>query len=358
MQLIGHFKCYNFIALGLTTLMISCGSAPKTEPIVVAPAPKPQISSMSQGLQAYKAGEWELGLEKFDQVIQSGANPNQAGDAYFYSAVCLKGLKRWQESNERFKKFLALQAQKNIQYQAMALYEMAENYEALGEESLAIAALNDALNRADALEPEVRVEILARLAGVYARIGNESEASIKYEQAESALSKLRKNSRQKTPPRWLPKTLFNMGKMSLKKITVTDFSLGLKPLERGQVWLLRAARLGHEDWSAKASFELIQVYKDAWAVIEAVPLKQEEDQLVALKEQQTQKVNMAVSLYNLVSRLKLERGFDFQKENKYEREIFENTSQLEKNLEIILKSRPVEQTLTPNAQEKEGIKRK
>ena len=137
-----------------------------------------------------------------------------------------------------------------------------------------------------------------------------------------------------------------------------DFTTGLKPLERGQVWLLRAARLNDSDWSSKASFELMQVYKDAWGVIEAIPLKPEEDRLLALKDQQSQKVLMAAALYNLLSRLKLERGFDFQKEDKYEKEVFETLAQIEGKLETVLKSRPVEQSLTPAAEEKEGLKRK
>ncbi|MGE3974996.1 MAG: hypothetical protein AB7F59_10775 [Bdellovibrionales bacterium] len=341
------------LSLGIlfSFLLLSCASEKKQpETPVVVPVVS-QATLMEQGLEAYKKAQWAPALEKFDQVIQSGANPKVASDAYYYSGICLKGLGRWTESIERFKKFHALQNQKNLQYQGLAFYEMAGAYEALSEDPLAIASLLDALQRASALAPEMKVEILARLASVYARIGNEPEAQKRYSEAETTLAKLRKSHKSKSIPPWLTKTLFNMGKMSLKKMTVGDFTSGLKPLERGQIWLLRAARFGDETWSSQAAYELTQVYRDAWGIIEAVPLRAEEDRLLALKEQQSQKVEMSIALYNLLSRLKLERGFDFQNENKYEKEIFENLTALEKNLELVLKSRPVEQALTPEGQE-------
>jgi hypothetical protein len=230
-------------------------------------------------------------------------------------------------------------------------------YEALADKSGAIAAFLDALNRLPKDNNPLGVEVLARLAGLYAQMGNDTEALKYYDSAEKKLLVLRRLQVTEEIPSWLPETLYNMGKMSLRPLNPDAFEVSLKPIERGQVWLLRVARMKVDLWSDLAAHDLINTYQAAWSLIEGVPLRSDTDRVMALKDQQDKKISMSVALYSLISKLKLERGYDFSIETKSEKLVFDAVSDVESHLETILKSRPVEQNLTPAAMEREGLKR-
>jgi hypothetical protein len=228
----------------------------------------------------------------------------------------------------------------------------------LGDKSGAIAAFIDSLNRLGSQPVPMRAELQACLAGLYAQMGNGSEARKLYDKAEKEISVLRRQHPEDGLPSWLAETLYNMGRAATKPLTTEDFDGSLRSFERAQIWLLKVARFNDKKWSEPAAKEILRLYDDAWRMIESVPLMDDSDRVLALKDQQDKKINMGVSLYNLLSRLKLERGYDFSLENKYEKSIYEKLAPMEAQLEILLKSRPVEQSLTPAALEREGLKRK
>jgi len=340
----------------LIILVFGIGCSSKTAK-VEAPSSVDSGKLVTVGLKELSDGDFDGALKNFETVLKKDSMSPYVPVATYNSGIALQGQKKFSEALERFRNALSYYSGKPSPQQADIFYHMAACYEALGDDPKTVAALLDVKNRFQFFPEEIHVEVLARLAGVYARLNNEVDAQKNYDLAEKALASLRKNILPRDNPPWMSKTLFNMGKMPLKKLVVEDFETGLKPLERGQVWLLRAARLNDPKWSQMASFELIQVYRDAWSLTEAVPIPKDEDKLVGMKSQQEKMMSMAAALFGMMSRLKLERGVDFDHENKYVREVFDYLDGLEKNLETLLKSRPVEESLTPEAEKTDGLKR-
>ncbi len=316
----------------------------------------PPSEHLVAGRKLLNEKKYEESLIEFNEVLKSQTTTPEVPQALFYSATAMQELKRWKEASERLRKFTSTFGAQSSDLIPEAYYRLGLCFEAMNDNGSAIAAFVDALNHMMKDRSPLRVELQARLAGLYAQMGNETEAQKLYESAERELLALRRQ--QSEVPPWLPKTLFSMGKMSLRPILPENFEGSLRPFERAQIWLLRVARLNNAEWSDPAAKEIIRFFHEAWSIIEEVPLLEDSDRLVALKDQQDRKINMGVSLFNLLSKLKLERGYDFSVENKYEKMVFDSISPLETQLEALLRSRPVDQGLTPAALEREGLKRK
>jgi tetratricopeptide (TPR) repeat protein len=343
----------------LAIVAFACSSASKKSDVQTADAQAAdkEEQQFTDGLEAMKEGDYDDAISIFEKFQAQHLTSRYSVPVQYNWGIALENLKRWSEAIEKFRFVIETSRGKAPPQEAQALYHSALCYEALGDDSKSVGALLDALNRKQYFSEEAVVEINARLASAYARVGNEKQADLYYKRAESGLAAMKRKTDGVAPPSWLGKTLYNMGKMPLKKLAVDDFLSGLKPLERGQIWLLRAAELGDEVWAPKASFELIQAYRDAWAVIESVPLKESDDQLLAMKEQQDLKISMAVTLHELISRLKIERLPDESKPSQASDEIFAVLETILKDVESLTGTRPVQQALTPEANEREGIKR-
>ncbi|HEX4924163.1 MAG TPA: tetratricopeptide repeat protein, partial [Bdellovibrionales bacterium] len=304
-----------------------------------------------------KEKKFEKAIEAFTRFQAQHVTSRYTVAINYNWGLALEALKRFQEAVEKYRFVIEIARGRAPLQEAQALYHIALCYEALGDDPKTIAALVDASNRRQYFSEETNVEISARLAAAYARVGNEKQADEYYSKAEKGLALMRRKIETKTPPSWLGKALYNMGKMPLRSLTLEDFAAGLKPLERGQGWLIQAASLRDETWSPKASFELIQAYRDAWALIEAVPLGNSDDQLVNMKEQQDKKIEMAVTLHEVISKLKLEKLPDERAEPKEVADVFTFVEKLETDVDALIGTRPVQHGLTPAAEQRQGIKR-
>ncbi|MEQ1875340.1 MAG: tetratricopeptide repeat protein [Bdellovibrionia bacterium] len=348
-------------SLIITALGVSCGTSEKkkSEAILVQSIEKEE-SLFTTGLKQLNNKEYENAAETFTAFQAQHVTSRYTSAVQYNWGIALENLKKFQEAVDKFRFVIELTHDKAPLQEAQALYHLALCYEALGDDSKSIAALLDAVNRKQYFPEETIVEIQARLASAYARIGNEKQADSYYQNAERGLTVMRRKMEgapDTKAPDWLGKALFNMGKMPLRKLTIEDFEVGLKPLERGQPWLLQAAELDDETWAPKASFELIQAYRDAWGVIDTVPLREEADPIVAMKEQQDKKIAMAVALQEIISKLKLLKLPDERRENKNVGELFTVLEKIESDADTLIGSRPIQQGLTSDSQKREGIKR-
>jgi len=309
-----------------------------------------------EGLRYMSHHQYQEALEKFEEVLKKEAVGPEVTGSLFQSALALQGLERWEESLLRLRKYISLQ---DINpFQATAFYRMGLAYEAIGQEPKALAAFQDAMKREKNLTEETRVEIQSRLANVYSRLGQSSEAEYWYKKSEENFLKLRKKFGNRRPP-WLAETLYNMGRVLLRKIHVESFAFDLRPIERSQEWLLKAIRVEDQKYSPLAAQELVEVYQSALEAINSVPLdNQDQDKIRSLKDQQDKKIEMSTQLYQLIAKLMLDRGYDFDYETNAEKKTFLAITEIKKSLELILRSRPVNQGLTPEARRREGLKRK
>lgn len=351
--------------------VLACSSSKKSEiglqvaaqtpaggaPVTQASAVASEEQTFTEGLNHMKEKEYEKAIESFTRFQAQHVTSRYTVAINYNWGLALEAIQRYPEAVEKYRFVIEIARGRAPLQEAQALYHMALCYEALGDDSKTIAALVDTSNRRQYFSEETNVEVNARLAAAYARIGNERQADEYYGRAEKGLAIMKRKIDTREPPAWLGKALYNMGKMPLRSLTPDDFAAGLKPLERGQAWLLQAASLRDENWSPKASSELIQAYRDAWKLIEDVPLGTSDDQMLNVKEQQDKKIEMAVTLHEALSKLKLEKLTEDRGEPKEIAEVFAYVEKLEADLDALIASRPVQQGLTPAAQKREGIKR-
>lgn len=352
------------VLIVLALISFSCSKAEKKED-VAAQSAQPSAAQkedklFADGLKQLSEKDYEDAIQIFSQFQAQHVTSRYTVAVQYNWGLALEGQGKFQEAAEKFRYVVQLTQGKVPLQEAQALYHLALAYEALGDDSKTVGALLDTLNRRQYFQEETVVEIQARLASAYARVGNETQADSYYQKAERGLTLMRRKmegSTESKAPDWLGKALFNMGKMPLRKLTIEDFSVGLKPLERGQIWLVQAADLDDETWAPKAAFELIQAYRDAWSVIDSVPLDSASDPLVALKDQQDKKISMSVALQEVLSKLKMQKPLDDEKQNKHVSEIFSVLAKIETDTDTLIASRPIQEGLTSESQKREGIKR-
>lgn len=244
-------------------------------------------------------------LGTLDKFLQANPVSPWTQAAQLNAGRALECLARWTEAAERFRGVVqATSAAQKLQ--TMALYRLSFAYEALDQDQQVIATLSDLEKRKRNLPEEIaNGEMPARMAAAYARVGNFDRAVYFYRQAETGIARLRQETGGKIPE-WLPRTLFFMGEMSRRAATWDGFELVLRPLGRGQIYLLQAAELGQSPWSDRAADDLVAIYESLWNAIRNAPVAEDGsgDPLLAQRALQKVQWDRAVLLYDSIEELK------------------------------------------------------
>ncbi len=354
-----RFASKSFATMGLTfvaailSIVVSCGTARKATQHVQDPAPQ----AAANAPDVYKQAMHHLEQEKFADAFASfeeflSRNPASPYTqvAVFNSARALEGLNRWNEAVERYRSVM-----KNTDrapfLQALAIYRISFCHEALGNDSQTVAALVDAQRRSTDLPEEIAVaELPARLAAAYARVGAVDEAIRFYNRAESGVSRLRsRGGKGSDLPEWLPRTLYFMGRMSLRQISWEAFEITLRPVGKAQLYLLQAAELEYGTWSEKATKELIQVYESVWSVLQNIPAADSEEGILQRREAQKRQLELAALTMNSLRELRAARSPTTKDGSEHVKAIFAFVDRLEENISQLIEEPPAGSGLTPEA---------
>ncbi len=276
----------------------------------------------------------------------------------FYEARSLEGLKNWEESLSIYREINRnpLTPQDIL---AQSLYRQSFVYEALGQDEKVIATLLDLKRAEPNRKDELHLaELPARLATVYARMGNGKLANQYYAEAEKGIKALKASRPENEINKWLPKTLYYMGNMSIREFNTDNFENSIVPLQRAQEYLLKSVIMGDDLWSKRATAEIQKIYTDLIKLIETLPAPTNEDEEVALKEQQSRKWRMATLTLESLKKLRLAWDSRPDMEDLEDKEIVAFLSQKETDLGKILEENPVAVSPTKEVKERQGLKRK
>jgi tetratricopeptide (TPR) repeat protein len=319
----------------------------------IAPIPKEAPEDYRVALQYLESGEFDQALTELDAFLQSNPTSPWTQAAILNSGRALEGLSRWSEAAARYRSVIVA-TEKAPKLQAMALYRLSFCLEALSDDTSEVAVLNDLISRQANLPPEIgNAEVPARLAAAYARVGNFDRAIEFYNQAEGGITKLRASTATKSGdpiPEWLPRTLYFMGNMSFRAVTFDDFEIAMRPLARGQIYLLQAAEFGREPWSTKSAEALMKIYSGLWTVIETAPLASSDDPVIAKRKQQRRQWQLSSLLLDAIVELqaralpKGSAGVSSQAD-----QAMELVAEIEKKLGGLLQERPAGEGLTAEA---------
>lgn len=342
-----------FFSSGCSLLRKSANKIAKSLHIVehteLKPAPKEAPASYKAAMVLLEDSKFADAFEAFDAFVKAEPASPYTQAALLNEGRALEGLGRWTEAAEKYRAVVRATANAR-KLQAMALYRTSFCHEALGDDQKVVATLNDLLSRAEELPPEMaRAELPARLATAYARVGNFDRAIDFYRSAENGIAKLRQEAGDEVPE-WLPRTLFFMGELSRRAPNWSEFETSLRPLARGQVYLLQAAELSSAPWSDKAAEELITTYNGLWSAITSAPLPSEGDPVIATRALQAKQWERAILLLDVMAELRARMlPKEAGKQSAAAKSIVKALAELENNISVLLLERPAGEGLTREA---------
>ncbi|MDZ4676275.1 MAG: outer membrane protein assembly factor BamD [Oligoflexia bacterium] len=348
----------NILLLLVAILLSACAvKTMRDEPA----APK-EKALYEQGLKALVKKDYSTATNKFNQLLNDFPSTRWLSGAYYNLGLAYEGQTKHAEAAEKYKKVIEFYQGVHTRDEADALYRLSICYEYIGDDTKMVLTLLELDTHSEFLNRNTgNVELPARLAAAYARMGNLAEAKVYYSRAELGLKKLRRVRLTEDTLVWLPKTLYSMGKLAPLRSDFTDedFKNYVGTIERSQSWLLRASELGGNEWSKKAAAELTTGYNDAWNFIANFPVPDGSDKLQALKIQQQKQKSMSEALDRVLDKIKVERLPSTQLEPELPQvtEIFKTVALVQKQVDATIQARDVQDQKTYEAHKREGLKR-
>ncbi len=302
----------------------------------------------AQATSDFEAGKYEDAKTGYEAFLTDQPTTAYTQVANFNLARSFLALKMYPEAIEKFRYVARETTGHAPELQAQSFYQLSFCYEAQGDKVNALASLLDSYKRKKYFSNEIAsAEIPARIAGAYASLGNFEQAKVYYSQAEDGVRQLKREIRTKQIPDWLPRTLFYMGEVSLRKISLEDVESMLKPLEKAQVYLLESSELGQSTWSQKAATELIHTYESACEVIsKAVDGKSE---VASARAAQVKQWELAQDFLKVLEEMKIYERPDQQNQNALTQSIFKSVSESKEKLLSILDQPKIGQDITEDS---------
>lgn len=268
----------------------------------------PPPADYQKALDLLNAGDFASAAAGFSRFVQQNPASEYTQIANWQAGRALEGLKRWKDAAQRYRSVVVATQRGAPRLQAMAFYRLSFCHEALGDDQKTTVVLLDLYERADRLPREIaQAELPARLAAAYARIGNFDKAVEYYKKAEAGIARLKRTvgiSAVGVVPPWLPRTLYFMGSLSLRRVGWSDFETAFRPLGRSQLYLLEAADLQVEPWSEKAASDLNATYADLWQTLSHPPKSQAIDADVEDRRTQERQWERTQLMYDALAELK------------------------------------------------------
>ncbi len=337
-------------------LSFGCGSKNKKADPAVSETKRTSILT-TDILNKIDSEEYKSALEMAEVYLRDYPVAPQTQNVEYLKARALEGLGRTEEAIEAYRKIVRVTATPK-DLVAKSLYRLSFCYEATNQDDKLVASLLDVLKRKGDLETEVTTaEVPARIAAAYARIGNKKLADKYFGLADTGIRNLKTKNSGIDLTKWLPKTLYFMGTMSVGTFTTEDFENSLRPLEKSQGFLLEAALFGDPKWSPKAVEEIKSIYSGLVALIQKTGAEESENEEQGRVRQEV-RWRMAAGTLEALRKLKSE-SFSPKEANSAEiEEIKSFLSSKEIELTKVLEERPVGHGLTPEAESRKKSLRK
>jgi tetratricopeptide (TPR) repeat protein len=342
------------IALFMIGLFSACASAPQAPAnLVEDPASSSQAPRKYNDAAILLAqGNYKDALAAFDAFLRSQPTSPYTQVANFNAGRALEGLERWSDAVERYRQVVQV-TNKSPRLQALALYQLSFPYEAMNDDPRTVATLIDCEGRKQFLPDAIATaELPARLASAYARVGNLDLAMKYYSEAESGIARLHHQTASQAAPEWLAKTLYLMGRLSLREMTWDNFDEALRPVQRAQLFLLQAIELENPKWSEEALTETEKIYDQMLEVLKSPPKTNEDDQVLSAREAQKRQWDLTEQTLECARALRAARPpNEIVKSGKVE-QLFTYVKSVEKKLMQILAEPPVGEGLTKESKER------
>lgn len=285
----------------LSVLLTSaCASLPKglrfTEDagsnisIAVMPLEEPKNEQapeeFKQALKDFEASKFQEAAENFKKFYLNQSTSKYAWISRYYYGYSIEMLGKNDDAIEVYREVIQATVARGQFLRAKTLYRMSFCYERMSNDIQVVASLKDIGEAIKFLPESVRLaELPARIAGAYARLGNQDEATKYYEQAEAGIGQLKRKHTGVESSEWFAKTLFAMGSLEVRDLNWQNFDREIEPFGRSQIYLFRSIVANSQDWSARSEQMLLNGYQRLQSVIiNQKPAPTGEDSIVSQRE--------------------------------------------------------------------------
>jgi tetratricopeptide (TPR) repeat protein len=327
----------------LAICFVACAGKTKVQPLesLEVETPKETIA-FDRGLKALEGERYKEAADIFDRLlVQKPASEldlvtlYNSGAAYEGMGDCPKAATRYRELVRSFPgKFPRIEGQ--------ALFRLSLMYECMGQDKKAITALIDAKKRGLGLPAEtLKAEIPARLAAAYARLGNRERALAYFKQASQGLKSVIASGGGRVERDLLGRTLFLMGQLNpAQRRADGDPGTFMQSLSMQQPYLLQAMELGHPTWSRRAAEDLNLAYDNFWK------FKFEDS------EKQRDFLVRGLQVVNELRKIRAPKSSEIVDD------VYAHLDRTEKRLQAELAKVAETTKLTPEAERRQGLKRR
>jgi hypothetical protein len=250
-------------------LLTACSSAQVIKDSVDSPQDQKEIKSADQLLLA---GKFQPALDAYNAYIEKRTFTVFYLQALLGRASALRNLDRCKESLADSRAVLASSAQKFKSLAAQALVESSLCYEMLGNDVKQLAALEDAYRWREHLSKEVaQAELPARLAAAHAKLDQTEESKKFLDEAMRGAVLVENQSTTEETKRFLSKLYFDMGSVSLSRLSIENMKQHLEAIKVTQVFLLKSVELEIAPWSVASAERLQANFQTFWDQIKNLP---------------------------------------------------------------------------------------
>lgn len=233
-----------------------------------------------------------------------------------------------QQAENTLKEIYQLGLEAAPEYSVLSLYELAKLNEQRGEWEIAISRFKECELKLKLL-PAVQadLELPAKLAGLYAAVGeiNISESYTKL--AEKGLATYSAQLRPDLQSAWWAETLYKMGSFPTSSMTEENWPAFAKRFESGSIHLLRSLEYSDPIWSERSYQQLDSFFKKSIEILEG-GVNVHDDNWWFKKTVIREKLD---NLLYLTNKLKLWRPLNI-KNFRYSVQFYTNLKQTEKYL--------------------------
>ncbi len=297
-----------------------------------------------QSLKLYKNFQSKYRSSKFYMAARLGEGQS------------LEGLENWSEALEIYRFVYDSTVQRQPQIATQALYRMSFCYEALGDEVKAVATLRDSLAQKKYLSDEITMaEAPARLAMLYSKTDNYSEASRYIDIAQKGLNTLQ--GRRDISPAVLAKACYQMGSISHNQISSENFTQAVAGQKSVQRYLLMAIHMGVEPWSAQSEERLKKNYRDLWNTLIELPGIESVDVEALTRRRLEVQAKFASDYLDLIDNAELYMPLQDKKMNNLEKDFFAYLAEMKKRTQNLLYQHQGKMGLTSESEKRNGMKR-
>jgi tetratricopeptide (TPR) repeat protein len=349
----------HFLITILTIIITGCSHSDKKAGLSEVQAKQDSaIADFEKANRLLDENQHEEAAKAYDRLLVDYPGNQLDMVILFNSGIAHYQAKNCELAAERFRKVIRLSNTNYVSFKARALLRMSDVYTCLGQDNKAITNLIEIHRGRYSLPPEiVQAEVPARLAGAYARIGNNKEAERYFKIAERGLIQIQNLMKESKKGREiLAKTLFTMGSINQLNVQTMGSEDYFSTIVALQKYLYKAIEYNDPSWSKQAFDQVMQAYQNSWQYIERVPLAENPDVAIAERQQKIEQLRVAhLALYGL-KQLYSERIPD-PNESEIVGLLLQKIKQEENKLKNFVATNIVGTSLTPEALKAESIRR-